>query len=128
MNRALAHSLCGFFLIIGLGATNVAFAQTTAQFPLQFDFLTPGARSLALGSAFIGLADDATAAISNPAGLLALSRPEVSFEGRYRRFDSPFLVAGRLSGAVTNIGEDTISGPFYDVDREIGRASCRERE
>jgi long-chain fatty acid transport protein len=102
-------------VLVSMFVPAVASAQVTAQFPLQFDFLTPGARSMALGSAFIGLADDATAAVANPAGLLTLTRPEISFEGRHRRVENPFLVGGRLSGNVTNVGEDTVQGPIYDV-------------
>jgi long-chain fatty acid transport protein len=92
-----------------------ARAQTgqTAQIPLQFDFLSPGARSLALGSAFIAVADDATAAFTNPAGLMFLIRPEVSAEFRYRRLETPFLSGGRISGVVTNIGQDTLEGARY---------------
>jgi len=93
-------------------------AQSTAQIPLQFDFLNPGARSLALGSTFIAVADDATAAFTNPAGLTFLGRPEVSFEARFRRLDTPFLSGGRLSGRVTNIGADTVSGPVYSISRD----------
>lgn len=37
-----------------------------------------GARALSIGGAFIAIADDATAASWNPAGLLRLKRPEVS--------------------------------------------------
>ncbi len=37
-----------------------------------------GARALGMGGAFIGIADDATAASWNPAGLCVLERPEVS--------------------------------------------------
>lgn len=44
---------------------------------------TPGARARAMGGAFIGKADDATAAETNPAGLSILVKPEVSFEVRY---------------------------------------------
>ncbi|MGB5341528.1 MAG: hypothetical protein WBP67_05500, partial [Thermoanaerobaculia bacterium] len=33
---------------------------------LQFNFADPGARSLGFGGAFVGLADDATAAFANP--------------------------------------------------------------
>lgn len=113
LNRAVWAMLAASLLVPG-----VASAQVTAQFPLQFDFLTPGARSMALGSAFIGLADDATAAVANPAGLLTLTRPEVSFEGRYRRVENPFLLGGRLSGAVTNVGLDTVTGPVYDVSED----------
>jgi len=53
----------------------------------QFSFVNPGARSTAMGGAFIGLADDATAAVANPAGLTILTKPEVSFEYRGTRFD-----------------------------------------
>lgn len=40
-----------------------------------------GARALGMGGAFIAVADDATAASWNPAGLYILDRPEVSFVG-----------------------------------------------
>src|SRR5262249_25079557 len=83
------------------------------QVPVEFDFLNPGARSMSLGNAFVALADDATAAFTNPAGLTVLSRMEVTIEGRGRRAESPFLDRGRLSGTVTNNGIDTISGPSY---------------
>src|SRR6478609_999238 len=49
---------------------------------LQFNFGNPGARSLGMGGAFIGLADDASAAEANPAGLTILRKPEISIEGR----------------------------------------------
>jgi long-chain fatty acid transport protein len=46
----------------------------------------------------------------------------VSIEGRYRRFTQPFLVGGRLSGAATGKGDDTLPGPVFDdiVDPSIG--------
>ena len=95
-----------------LMADSVA-AQGSLQIPLQFDFLNPGARSLALASAFAGLADDATAGFTNPAGLTILTIPEVSFELRGRRLESPFLRGGRLSGSVTNRGADTSAVALY---------------
>src|SRR5688572_6870464 len=49
---------------------------------LQFNFGNPGARSLGMGGAFLGLADDASAAEANPAGLTILRKPEISVEGR----------------------------------------------
>jgi long-subunit fatty acid transport protein len=49
---------------------------------LQFNFGNPGARSLGMGGAFLGLADDASAAEANPAGLTILRKPEISAEGR----------------------------------------------
>jgi hypothetical protein len=90
-----------------------AFAQSSLQIPLQFDFLNPGAKSLAVGGAFAGLADDATATFANPAGLVQLGASEVSFELRGTWVTTPFLQAGRLSGTVTNQGDDTIAGPVF---------------
>src|SRR5687767_3254864 len=49
---------------------------------LQFNFGNPGARALGMGGAFLGLADDATAAEANPAGLTILRKAEISVEGR----------------------------------------------
>jgi hypothetical protein len=42
----------------------------------------PGARAGAMGGAFIGVADDATTAVTNPAGLSNLSIPEIYAEGK----------------------------------------------
>lgn len=61
------------------------FAQNTdieSLSGLQFNFGNPGARSLGMGGAFLGLADDASAAEANPAGLTILRKPEVSVEAR----------------------------------------------
>jgi long-subunit fatty acid transport protein len=68
------------------------------------------------GSAFVAVADDATAAFTNPAGLTFGSRTlEASAEVRYRRLDTPFLSVGRLSGIPSGQGLDTVSGPVYGV-------------
>jgi long-subunit fatty acid transport protein len=68
--------------LLVLLAAGVAGAQTNSEnfARLKFNFNNPGARASGLGGAFISIADDATAAESNPAGLTALVRPEVSFE------------------------------------------------
>src|SRR5688500_7856209 len=42
-----------------------------------------GARAVGQGTAFIGVADDATAALHNPGGLVQLQRPEASIVGSY---------------------------------------------
>jgi long-chain fatty acid transport protein len=49
---------------------------------LQFNFGNPGARALGMGGAFLGLADDASAAEANPAGLTILRKKEISIEAR----------------------------------------------
>jgi long-chain fatty acid transport protein len=91
-------------------------AQTNAEVNagIQFDFSLPGARSLALGGAFVALADDATSVWANPAGLTNLTRPEFSGEGRFWDFNN--LVANHgHQGIATNIGVDTVSG-LVDTD------------
>ena len=59
-----------------------AGAQTNERLyeDLDFRFVTPGARAIAMGKTFVGLADDATAAYSNPAGLSNLLEQEISLE------------------------------------------------
>lgn len=49
---------------------------------IPFNFAPPGARALGMGGAFVAIADDATAAEANPAGLAILTQPEISFHGR----------------------------------------------
>src|SRR4051794_8064490 len=61
---------------------------------LQFNFGNPGARSLAMGGAFLGLADDASAAEANPAGLSILRKPEVSLEARNYEEAQLFTTSG----------------------------------
>lgn len=88
-------------------------AQSSLQVPLQFDLVNPGAKSLAMGGAFTGLADDATATFANPAGLTQLGASEVSVEFRATRTSTPFLESGRLSGAISNQATDTVPGPIF---------------
>ena len=61
---------------------------------LQFNFGNPGARSLGMGGAFLGLADDASAAEANPAGLTILRKPEVSIEIRNYVEQQTFTTTG----------------------------------
>jgi long-chain fatty acid transport protein len=79
---------------------------------IEFSFSNPGARSLGFGGAFVALADDATAAFANPAGLVQLSRPEVSLEGRFWSYSSPYTAGGRAAGTPTGIGIDTVAQPI----------------
>lgn len=67
------------FLVLALLVVPVANAQENeGTTPVPAFQGPPGARPLAMGGAFIGVADDATAAEANPAGLTILTRPEVS--------------------------------------------------
>jgi hypothetical protein len=101
--------------LLALIATSPATAQVLTT--LEFSFSNPGARSLGFGSAFVALADDATAAFANPAGLVQLIRPEVSIEGRSWSYSSPYTAGGRAAGEPTGLGVDTLAGPLR-VDSE----------
>ena len=96
-------------LAILLLATPI-LAQSSAEVNagIQFNFLNPGASHLGMGGAFIGGADDATAAYANPAGVINILRPEVSFEGRLWTYGPSNPESGRGSGLPTRIGDDTI--------------------
>ncbi|HEV2852776.1 MAG TPA: hypothetical protein VHC97_08225 [Thermoanaerobaculia bacterium] len=100
-----------YLAIVSVLAASALQAQQDASFSgFQFNRSLPGARSLAMGGAFVALADDATAAYSNPAGLTLLSRREVSLEQRQWRTQNPFTERGRISGAASGLGVDTVSG------------------
>lgn len=70
-------------LLVAGFATAPAAAQSIFD-RFEFSFSNPGARSLGFGGAFAALADDATAAYTNPAGLVQLTKPEISLEARLR--------------------------------------------
>src|SRR5881296_3042334 len=70
-------------IVVGL-ATGPAYSLTDEEVfrDFRFNMINPGARSLALGGAFISLSDDATAAQANPAGLSYLLKQEYFVELR----------------------------------------------
>lgn len=100
-----------FALILTLGgvftaAPALALVTNLSDAPIDFLFSNPGARANAMGGAFIGLADDATAAYTNPAGLTILTKPETSIEYKttrqtmrlYRMDGSPAEVESSTKG------------------------------
>ncbi len=73
-------NICGlilalFLLFLPLLSIN---AQDIAKYAGEFLSIGVGARSQALGSAFVALADDATASFWNPAGLAQLNYSQIS--------------------------------------------------
>lgn len=74
-----------------------------------------GARPLAMGGAFVGLADDANATYYNPAGLANLDSPQMTLadaaENRYAFASKSYLAyASRLPGKHIGYGISYISG------------------
>jgi len=107
-------------LVLGILLGGVQLEAQGGPTTVQFSFSNPGARSLGLGGAFAAIADDATAAFANPAGLTQLTRPEVSVEGRYWSYSTPFTVSGRVYGEPTGIGLD---GPIRTATSEFDATS-----
>ena len=87
---------------------------------LRFNLTNPGARSLALGGAFISLADDATAAQANPAGLGFLRTSE--FFAELRAVDNAAQSAVRNESLPAGI--DTFVATGTDLD-DVVCATCR---
>lgn len=65
--------------VFQVGGPDCAFSQTQVEFTSSPNPVGSGARALGMGGAFIGVADDATAASWNPGGLVQLKKPELSF-------------------------------------------------
>jgi long-subunit fatty acid transport protein len=106
-------------LLLSTGQRAAAQSNEELNGSLQFNFHTPGARSLGLGRAFVARADDATAAYANPAGLLWLPQLHLVFEGRNTSFTTVHIDGGSANGVPTGIGEDAIDHPVYSrTDRD----------
>jgi len=104
--QAVALGLAMWLALVGTARLTSAQSNSAANAGVQYDFSNPGARSRAMGGAFIGLADDATAAVSNPAGLATLTTSEVWIEGRQSETTTlvPFQSTAQFGGAVLERG------------------------
>lgn len=103
MNRAQQSLMTG--IVMAVTAWGAAWGQVISP---QFNLITPGARSLGMGGAFLALADDATAAYTNPAGLtnLIAGGPQVAVELRSWGYSTPYFAEGRLDGNSNLFGLD----------------------
>lgn len=106
----LSRSTVVLTLLIGtLVIPPGVFAQQGVV-PFQLSLSDPGARSMGFGGAFVALADDATAAHANPAGLTQLLKPEISLEARQWSYTIPYTQGGRFEGLPSNQGIDSTVG------------------
>ncbi len=118
MTKLLSHQACTVVLLLSIPflmgvMCNTAHAQGR-EFPQKvINASTPnpvgsGARAVGMGGAFIAVADDATAASWNPAGLTQLRKPEISFALSYfkRRDDYSSSSHPEKSGIQTASSRD----------------------
>jgi hypothetical protein len=98
-------------LLSALACSLPSYAVTTGVDFLKFSV---GARAAGMGEAFTGIADDVTASCWNPAGLAALSRPELGIMHSDAVMDASLEFVG-FSYPVANIGTFALSGIFYII-------------
>src|SRR5687767_1539721 len=113
--RKLALLLIATLVALPVMAQNVDIEALSG---LQFNFGNPGARSLGMGGAFLGLADDSSAAETNPAGLTVLRQPEISFELRDERDSQSVAVSGTFPDLET--GTSTTRTPASQIAYAAG--------
>jgi len=84
-----------------------------------------GARALSMGGAFIAIANDATAASWNPAGIVQLGRPELSiiYAQTHRvennHFQQISLFSGKQGISNADINYFSLTYPFFILNRNI---------
>ncbi len=110
-------------LVAATLAAAPAFAQTDSALlaKVSFNLTNPGGKSIAMGGAFTAIADDATAALVNPAGLGLISSIEFAVSGK--RADATL---GLVTARSTSTG--SLAAPYpaietTNVDRDARAAS-----
>jgi len=108
---------CLILIIFSL-ASVMALAQhnNRSARDLQFRFGNPGARSLGLGGAFVALADDATAPVANPAGMVRTEKRSFSLE----------LNASRDENEVPFAGGRVVQTNLFELDYQLETESFPE--
>jgi long-subunit fatty acid transport protein len=96
---------------LGLVVASSARAQTDSALlsKVSFNLTNPGGKSLAMGGAFTAIADDATAALANPAGLGLISSFEFAVSGK--RGDETL---GLVTARSTAIG--ALAAPYPGIE------------
>ncbi|MGH7596630.1 MAG: hypothetical protein ACREOI_09770 [bacterium] len=113
----LRRQICtGIFFLMSL-CGEAALGQTPRPPTPQFSFMQlrlaptiPAARPASLGGAFIGIADDATAAAINPAGVSFLLRPEISLSHAIGQQARDYPIGG-VGGGVNEFRDHN---PIFD--------------
>ena len=98
--------------------------QTNERIYEELDLrtVTPGARAVGMGKTFVGLADDATAAYSNPAGLSNLLEHELSFEFQLTNIKHHRFIPSE-NDEIGEFGETVLTPSFFSYARPIGRST-----
>jgi len=121
--------LRGARIALLLGALLLAGSAASGQqleFSSSLNPVGSGARATGMGGAFIAVADDATAASWNPAGLIHLERPELSaafsYFNRGQSYDSsshPELAGAGQSVDAADLNYASVAYPFQALNRNM---------
>jgi long-chain fatty acid transport protein len=110
-------------LCLGALVASTADAQTDSALlsKVSFNLTNPGGKSLAMGGAFTAIADDATAALANPAGLGLISSMEFAISGK--RTDETLGLVTARSTATGSLAAPYPGVETSNVDRDTHAAS-----
>lgn len=101
-HRHLSRAVALALLAASGSAAAITDVENNASIP--FSFSNPGARSLAMGGAFLALADDATAAYTNPAGLTGLGiDQQLGVEFRHSAYSDEYASGGSASADASDL-------------------------
>jgi len=118
-------SLLACMLTTLMLGTGVAQAQQI-EISSSLNPVGSGARATGMGGAFIGVADDATAASWNPAGLVQLEKPEFSlvyaYQNNSQKYNSglhPELAGTENNWDIHSINYASVAYPFKAFNRNM---------
>jgi long-subunit fatty acid transport protein len=124
--KRYTHILLFFYVLLSIADCRLLLAQYEPQTILTSPPVPvgSGARAIGMGSAFIAVADDATAASWNPGGLTQLRRPEFSVVYAYsKRFEDYSSTHPEASGNHHTTMEDlnylSVAYPFELCQRNM---------
>ena len=114
---------CALLGLLGALVPSRAGAQTDSALlsKVSFNLTNPGGKSIAMGGAFTAIADDATAALVNPAGLGLISSIEFAVSGK--RTDETLGLVTARSTATGPLAAAYPDIETTNVDRDAHAAS-----
>lgn len=125
VNFFLRHAYASFAVLFSMLFFTIDICAQPIRVSSTLNPVGSGARATGMGGAFIGVADDATAASWNPAGLILLEKPEVSavysyFE-RKQTYSSPVFpeIATENTMDAEGLNFASVVFPFVLLDRNM---------
>ena len=120
-------SLSVIFLLLFFSFMGSVYAQITQTVDISSspNPVGSGARALGIGGAFVGIADDATAASWNPGGLIQLELPEISLVGAFnhRTEDTTYIAIPEASGpqrvSTVELNYFSLAYPFTLLEKNM---------